>query len=202
MNLRLPILLQSPTPTMANNGHQAGVKAPLALSKPRYETNTVEHWRQGWNSVFYVERTKTRKRSTGFRGPNDLATQDSSSFLAGSPLLGLYVELSVQHGYLSPMSIAIQFPTILNLNFSRRGPGGKLLYAIERNSLSEVQTLFSERVLTLDTKLTWEGSRADSETSLVGVSRAAAIPKYPLLMFMLASHIAKGIRDLSILNTA
>lgn len=162
---------------MANNGHQAGEKAPLALIKSRYETNTVEHWRQEWNSVFYVERTKTRKRSTGLHGPNDSATQDSSSFLAGSPLLGLYVELSTQHGSLSPLSIAIQFPTILHLNFNRRGPGGRLLHAMRGNSLSEVQKLFSERVLTLDTKLAWKGPKADSETSLFGVSRAVTIPK-------------------------
>ncbi|KAH6971599.1 hypothetical protein BKA56DRAFT_594609 [Ilyonectria sp. MPI-CAGE-AT-0026] len=183
MNLRPSILLQSPTPTMANNGHQAGVKAPLALSKPRYEINVVEHWRQGWTSVLHVERTKTRKCSTGLHGPNASGTQDSSSFLAGSPLLGLYVELSIQHGSLSPLSIAIQFPTILDLNLNRRRPGGRLLHAIRRNSLSEVQTLFSERVLTLDTKLTWEGSRADSETSLYGL--ATMLDSYEICQFLI-----------------
>lgn len=194
MNLRPSILLQSPTPTMANNGHQAGVKAPLVqLNKARYEVNVVEHWRQGWNSVFYVERTKTRKGSTSLRGPNASGTQESLSFLAGSPLLGFYVELSIQHGALSPLSITIQFPAILDLNFRQHGPGGRLVRAIHSKSLGEVQTLFSEGVLTLDTKLTWGGSKADSETSLFGVSRAAIIAEYALLMFVSAGHIAKSV---------
>lgn len=137
------------------------------LIKPSHNRE-VQHWKQGWFSMFCLQKT-TIRRSTNLSG-SDPVIQEELSFLAGSPLLGLYVKLSIQRGSISPLSISIHFPQVLDLSWESKWSVSRLEAIVAGNNLGEFQTLLSERVITLDTLVSWGGKDADSATSLLGVS--------------------------------
>ncbi|KAH7134631.1 hypothetical protein B0J13DRAFT_641217 [Dactylonectria estremocensis] len=150
------------------------------LIKPSH-SQEAEYWRQGWFSLFCLQKTKIRKISTNFCG-SDLVTREDLSFLAGSPLLGLYVKLSIQRGSIRPLSISIQFPHILEMYLGSSSTGKRLEIAMLLNDLGEFQKLLGEKLLSLDTMVTWDEKHADWDYSLFGL--ATACSAYDICRFL------------------
>ncbi|KAH7146329.1 hypothetical protein EDB81DRAFT_487913 [Dactylonectria macrodidyma] len=138
------------------------------LIKSSY-SQEVEYWKQGWFSVFCLQKTTIRKTSTNCWG-SDSVTREDLSFLASSPLLGLYVKLSIQSGSISPWSISLQFPHVLGILGESNGLGDRLQGIMMENDLGGFQNLLVERLITLDTMVTSRKDVADPEFSLFGLA--------------------------------
>ncbi|KAM5383375.1 hypothetical protein ACJZ2D_002068 [Fusarium nematophilum] len=158
-------------------------RMPLIQSHPE---ESVQHSKCGWNTVAYLKTTLKRKQLVGFGGPGCPATQDDLTIRAAVPLISLYVKMSIRRGYLSPLSITIQFPHMIKVGPAPDEIGRRVYVATYKNDLDTVKFLFSQGVLTPTTTATWgSAGAADDTMSLIGLATVQSA--YNIFQF-LAHH--------------
>lgn len=123
------------------------------ITQPRRNRNIpdmeVKSWRHSWGSVYYLEHVTKRKKSSN---QSTNAAQEESTLLISSPLLRLYIKFSIQRGYLSPLTVSIQFPHVVVLE-DFEDISAKLRRILERGDIVPFQALLAEGPLTPATRL-------------------------------------------------
>ncbi|KAM5359379.1 hypothetical protein ACJZ2D_014509 [Fusarium nematophilum] len=143
----------------------------------------VKHWTWRRNTA-YLRATQKRKVMPGLTGPDSPIIQNDVVIDGGVPLLNLYVRLSLRRGFLSPLSISLQFPHVINLSDDSEYVGDKLLEAMFYDDLEAIKSLFTEGSLTVATKVTWAPEYTDDDcTSLIGC--AATKRSYSICQFLI-----------------
>ncbi|KPM42456.1 hypothetical protein AK830_g4084 [Neonectria ditissima] len=188
MNLRPPMASYKPVAVRTVSSHGQGYTQDR-MPDPRFvkpqairddSEVQIKHWKRNWHSVFYLEQISTRRKSAIFNG-SDSVIQDDVLFLAGSFLFGLFVKLCVQRGCLSPLSVSIQFPHVLDMTPGKSKLGDRLWRAFSLGRLKDFQTLFSDGLLMPSTNVTLDRYES-SETSLYGM--ATMFKAYDICQFL------------------
>lgn len=135
----------------------------------------VKFWTHSWGSVYYLEYVTIRKKSPS-QARN--AAQEESTLLVSSPLLRLYIKLSIQRGSLSPLTVSVKFPHVVVLE-DFRDISAKLRRILDRADLVAFQALLVEGPLTPATRLVSSIYPGDG-ISLLGVCHTKMINSYTL----------------------
>ncbi|KAJ3546671.1 hypothetical protein NM208_g1779 [Fusarium decemcellulare] len=137
----------------------------------------------GWVTVAYLEKKRIQTKSSGSNGLTSSIVQDDLIIFAGAPLFGLYVQLSIRRGSLSPLSVSLEIPCIVDVDIGSSEVGGRLWKAVGNDDLGAVKALFNQGLVTPSTVVVL-GCRypLDSEMSLYGVACyiAKGIFNYPI----------------------
>ncbi|KAI8715475.1 Helo-like-N domain-containing protein [Fusarium sp. LHS14.1] len=135
-------------------------------SRARQEVQT-QSWGSSYSSLHRLERTKVRKVK---QSKSSLVTvQEETSFLIGSPLLGLYAKLSLQRGSLSPFSVSIRFPHIFTFAYDSWF-SAQISKAFRRDDVEALRHIFDQYSITPATSLALAGSLSNKTDTLLGLA--------------------------------
>ncbi|KAH6987222.1 hypothetical protein EDB80DRAFT_898466 [Ilyonectria destructans] len=126
----------------------------------------VKFWRHSWGSVYYLECVTRRKKLSN---QSTKAAQEESTLLISSPLLRLYIKLSIQRGFLNPLTFSIQFPHVMVLE-DFRDLHAELQRIMTRNDPVAFQALLTEGPLTPATRLASPHLYPGDGISLLGLA--------------------------------
>lgn len=138
-----------------------------------YKDNSDTHvtrWRRGWSTLGYLQTKQTLKTTPRSSETDSPKTDQDLSFLAAIPMLKLYVKLSVRRGSLSPLSISLHFPHVIDLAPGASEMGDRLVVALLYDDAKTVRDYFCKGLLTSFSTVTWSSwENADDETTFYGV---------------------------------
>lgn len=159
-------------------------------SRPRQDVQT-QKWNWSYCPLYRLEGMKVRKVNQSNSFP--ATVQQETSFLIGSPLLGLYAKLSLQRGSLSPLSVSLRFPHIFTFD-SDSWFVSHLCRAFRNDDVEEMRHVFDRYSITPATSLALANSTSNKTDTLLGVSKALWIRRSHILTGYLswpyfASHI-------------
>lgn len=120
-----------------------------------------------YSSLYRLERTKVRRVKQSESSP--ATVQEETSFLIGSPLLGLYAKLSLQRGSLSPLSVSLRFPHIYTFA-SDSWFLTDIARAFRMDSVGKLQHVFDQYSITPSTSLALVGSTSNKTDTLLGLA--------------------------------
>ncbi|KAH6962232.1 hypothetical protein BKA56DRAFT_598526 [Ilyonectria sp. MPI-CAGE-AT-0026] len=172
----LVMLMTSPTrklnstPTLTVDAPNDEITSGPQIIQPRRTMNIpdmeIKLWRHSWSFFYYLEYVTIRKKS-----PSQTcnAAQEESTLLISSPLLRVYIKLSIQRGSLSPLTFSIQFPHVMVLE-DFRDLNAELQWIMNRNDLVAFQALLTEGPLTLATRLASPHLYPGNGISLLGLA--------------------------------
>ncbi|KAI8712789.1 Helo-like-N domain-containing protein [Fusarium sp. LHS14.1] len=131
----------------------------------------VTQWRWGWSTLGYLQTKQTLKTTPGLSGAGSPKTQQHLSFLAAIPILKLYVKMSVRQGSLSPLSVSLHFPHVIDVTPGLSEIGDQLAGALVDDNVEVIRDYFCKSLLTPFSTMTWSLYRgADDETTFYGYS--------------------------------
>ncbi|RSM15846.1 hypothetical protein CDV31_004788 [Fusarium ambrosium] len=138
--------------------------------KGNSDTRTT-HWRWSWSTLGYLQTKKTLEKTPGFSETDSQKTEQDLSILAAVPMWNLYVKLSVRRGSLSPLSVSLHFPHIIDFAPGSSEIGDQLADALFYDDVGMVRDYFCEGLITPYSTVTWSlGLPADDETTFYGYS--------------------------------
>lgn len=140
------------------------------LLPSRWKSAGMEKWVIRCTNFVFLKRTRESKTVTTLNCSTASATQDDSTYILGSSLFNVYITLSIRRGSLSPFSVALQLPRVIPIYHRRTDLGSDVSTAFRNDDLKSVKRLFSKRLLTAATVVTWYDYEPQNETSLFGVS--------------------------------
>lgn len=150
---------------MKNSVNSAVMKYRKSRARQEVQTQT---WDSSYSSLYRLERTKVRKVK---QSKSSLVTvQEETSFLIGSPLLGLYAQLSLKRGSLSPLSVSLHFPHIFTFDINSRFLM-ELARAFRMDNVGELRHIFDQYSITPSTSLALVNSISNKTDTLLGVSK-------------------------------
>ncbi|KAH7121374.1 hypothetical protein EDB81DRAFT_861372 [Dactylonectria macrodidyma] len=126
------------------------IHSPQPIPPQRILRTTVEVRKYGWPAIFNLDHTKYRK------SPSSVSldeTEEESKLLFSLPSARFHVELRVRRGSLTPLSISIQFPHVLELE-DDRDLSARLDKILQTGDLVGFQHLLTEGSITPTTRLT------------------------------------------------
>ncbi|RSL50311.1 hypothetical protein CEP54_011999 [Fusarium duplospermum] len=139
-----------------------------------YKDNSDTHatqWRWGWSTVAYLQTKRKVKTTHGLNENDSQKTEQDLSFLAAVPMLKLYVKLSVRRGSLSPLSVSLHFPHVIDFAPGSSEIGDQLAGALLHDNVYVVRDYFRKGLLTPYSTVTWsKWHHADDETTFYGYS--------------------------------
>ncbi|RTE84346.1 hypothetical protein BHE90_001111 [Fusarium euwallaceae] len=138
--------------------------------KDNSDTHTT-HWRWGWSTLGYLQAKHTLKTSPRFSESSSPNTEQDLSFSAAVPMLNLYVKLLVRRGSLSPLSVSLHFPHVIDFAPGSNEIGDQLAIALIHDNVDVVRDYFCKGLLTLHSTVTWSTwNKVDDETTFYGYS--------------------------------
>ncbi|RSL87857.1 hypothetical protein CEP52_015420 [Fusarium oligoseptatum] len=136
--------------------------------KGNSDTRTT-HWRWSWSTLGYLQTKKTLKKTPGFSETDSQKTEQDLSILAAVPMWKLYVKLSIRRGSLSPLSVSLHFPHIIDFAPGSSEIGDQLADALFYDDVGMVRDYFCEGLITPYSTVTWSiGLFTDDETTFYG----------------------------------
>lgn len=155
----------------ARTSSEAALESSRLLCSRRHRSQvTTETWRQCWEGVAFVQRTKEQTKSTILTSPEFSIIQNDSTVTLGISLLNWHVKFSMRQGALSPSAFSFQLPRVISVcnkgSLFERG----IEQAFLKDNLEKVQELFREGILTPATILSTFDYNPDKETSLLGLA--------------------------------
>ncbi|KAI8660549.1 Helo-like-N domain-containing protein [Fusarium keratoplasticum] len=149
---------------MKNSVDSAVIKYRKSRARQNVQTQT---WNLSYSSLCRLERTKVRKVKQSKSSP--ATVQEETSFLIGSPLLGLYVKLSLQRGSLSPLSVSLRFPHIFTFA-SDSWFLTDIARAFRMDSVGKLRHIFDQYSITPSTSLAFVDSTSNKTDTLLGLA--------------------------------
>ncbi|WAO92863.1 Helo-like-N domain-containing protein [Fusarium falciforme] len=149
---------------MKNSANSAVMKYRKSRTRQDVQTQT---WDLSYSSLYRLERTKVRKVKQSKSSP--ATVQEETSFLIGSPLLGLYAKLSLQRGSLSPLSVSLQFPHIYTFA-SDSWFLTDIVRAFRMDSVGKLRHIFDQYSITPSTNLALVDSISNKTDTLLGLA--------------------------------
>ncbi|UPK94547.1 hypothetical protein LCI18_005482 [Fusarium solani-melongenae] len=150
--------------SMKNSVDSAVIKYRKSRAKQEVQTQT---WNLSHSSLYRLERTKVRKVKQSKSSP--ATVQEETSFLIGSPLLGLYAKLSLQRGSLSPLSVSLRFPHIYTFA-SDSWFLTDIVRVFRTDSVAELRHIFDQYSITPSTNLALVDSISNKTDTLLGLA--------------------------------
>lgn len=140
---------------------------------PSYKDNSDTHvtqWRRGWSTLGYLQTKQTLKTTPRFSETDSPRTEQDLSFSAAVPMLNLYIKLSIRRGSLSPLSVSLHFPHVIDVAPGSSEIGDRLAYALAYDDVEVVRDCFCKGSLTSFSTVTGSNREdGDDETTLYGV---------------------------------
>ncbi|KAH7258232.1 hypothetical protein MRS44_010250 [Fusarium solani] len=149
---------------MKNSVDSAVIKYRKSRARQDVQTQT---WNLSHSALYRLERTKVRKVKQSKSSP--ATVQEETSFLIGSPLLGLYAKLSLQRGSLSPLSVSLRFPHIYTFA-SDSWFLTDIARAFRMDSVGKLQHIFDQYSITPSTSLALVDSTSNKTDTLLGLA--------------------------------
>ncbi|RSL71171.1 hypothetical protein CEP54_001488 [Fusarium duplospermum] len=149
---------------MKNSVNSAVVRYRKSRARQDVQTQT---WDLSYSSLYRLERTRVRKVKQSKSSP--ATVQEETSFLIGSPLLGLYAKLSLQRGSLSPLSFSLRFPHILTFE-TDSWFFTDIARAFRMDDVEELRNIFYQYSITPATSLALADSPSNKADTLLGVA--------------------------------
>ncbi|RSL76523.1 hypothetical protein CEP51_009887 [Fusarium floridanum] len=163
---------------MKNSVNSAVMKYRKSRAKQGVQTQT---WDLSHSSLYRLARTKVRKVKQS--KSSSATVQEETSFLIGSPLLGLYAKLSLQRGSLSPLSFSLRFPHIFTFE-TNSWFFKDIARAFRLDDVDELRHVFDQYSITPATCLALADSPSNKTDTLLGVA-----------MFSRSTHIHDFLID-------